>query len=913
MVGTLKKGLILLLLPFLAAHPLSAGDKSEQKDSLIRLMKGSSLSLVEENGNSFRKAIDATFLHNGTYLICDTALWDVDNKVINAWGHVQVIQDETILTSEKLIYLIEDNLAQFRGALVQLQNKKENTLRTRNLDYNTKDSVAVFRSGASMKDKDGQIIESMDGTYSSQSKLFTFRRKVEMFTDSVFVKTEKLDYDSDAGTAFFLDDVDFWKDSDMLSAGSGWYDRRKEVFFFTDNVHGLGETQEVWADTLYFYRDINDLEMHSNVQIQDTSRNVAAMSNYAYYNDSTAKVVLRQEAAVSIFSENAQNGRDTLYIGGDELTYRTVPMCEVDEDEIARAQSRREGMFIDPVGEYRAKAAEAALAAQKAAEEEAAKNDPALAAKLNAQKLQEKRNMAAAAQEQVESASEPVADFIEPAADSLGAVSDSLGVGTDSLAVSADTLAVPKDSTKVGFVTGLGNVLVFRKDIQARCDSLVYCDIDSIARLHIAPMVWNEGNRQYNSDSLFVLVKDGGVDRASLLSNAFLMIQEDSTAFDQIKGTEVMAYFDTTTALTRFDALGDATAMFYLKEDDALATVNKVACKMLSATLKDSEVERVYYYDNPKNDAYPRAQLSEQDAQMKGFNWTPELRPAGKEDITSLTIIPTERSKYESHPHTEFRYTETYFPGYMKSVYRSIEVRDSLRNLPPSAEPEPSEPEVSDSSAVELPSEELAVSSADSLQAPDAVVAAAADTAGIQPDGPEEGSESEVMPAPSDSTTAVLDTVVVSEKSERMLAIEKRMAQMEAQQARRDSIEAVRIAAREAKWAVLDSLDSLKTAEKELQILQKKRQKTRNMLWRKYRKDKRDQAKLDKYVIRYEKRKARKERGATAGSDAVFGNGRTADDRPVLSGGRISGPEGGPSLRGRNPDSDNSGRSDQRP
>lgn len=887
---THQKGLILLLFALFAAQNLSAGDKTEQKDSLVRLMKATSLSLVEESGNSYRKAIDATFLHNGTYLICDTALWDVENKVINAWGHVQIIQDETILTSDKLDYLIESDLAQFRGTLVQLQNKKDNTLRTRNLDYNTKDSIAVFRQGASMRDKDGQIIESMDGTYSSQSKLFTFRRQVEMFTDSVFVKTEKLDYDSETSKAIFLDNVDFWKDSDMLSAGSGWYDRKREIFFFTDKVHGLGETQEVWADSLYFYRDINDLEMHNNVQIQDTSRNVAAMSNFAYYNDSTAKVTLRYEAAVAIFSNDEKNGRDTLYLGGDELTYRTVPMCDVPEDEIASAKSRRAGMFVDPVGEYRARAAEAALAAQKKAEEEAAKNDPALAAKLNSQKMQEEKEAAAKLSASADSFIRPIDSSPTPTDTLAAPLVDSLAAQTDTLATQTDTLAVQVDSTKIGFMTGLGNVLVFRTDIQARCDSLVYCDLDSIARLHINPMVWNEGNRQYNSDSLFVLVKDGGVDRASLQSNAFLMIQEDNTAFDQIKGTEVMAYFDTTTALTRFDALGDATALFYLKEEDALATVNKVACKMLSATLRNSEVERVYYYDSPKNDAYPRAQLSKQDAQMKGFNWTPQLRPAGKQDITTLTLKATERGKYESHRKTEFIFTEKYFPGYMQSVYRSIQVRDSLSKLPPQTEIGEVVPEEDVIPEEDIISEEDAVTNVDEGIVSEDIALASQDQA-VAPQ--------EQVAVPSDTLAPPVDTLPEIVKSLKRVM--------------RDSLEAARIAQREARWAVLDSLDSLKTAEKERKILEKKRSKTRKMLWRKYRQDSKDNAKLERYITRYEKRKERKERSASAGSDSVFSNGRPVDDRPVLGGSRVPGPEGRPSVRSRNTNRDNSGRFDQRP
>ena len=93
------------------------------------------------------------------------------------------------MRSDKLNYYVDRDLAEFRGSVVILTDKDNNTLKTRFLDYNTKDSVAVFRNGASMRDKDGQIIESMSGSYDSKIKTFTFSEDVNMYTDSVFVKT----------------------------------------------------------------------------------------------------------------------------------------------------------------------------------------------------------------------------------------------------------------------------------------------------------------------------------------------------------------------------------------------------------------------------------------------------------------------------------------------------------------------------------------------------------------------------------------------------------------------------------------------------------------------------------------------------------------------------------------------------
>ncbi|MBO4263697.1 MAG: hypothetical protein J5871_03340, partial [Bacteroidales bacterium] len=369
MEGKNRNRLIVFLLLALCGPLSSAQTQKSQTDSLVRLMKAQSLELIERFGIKYRKAIDATFLHNGTYLICDTALWNVDMRVIHADGHVQVIQDETKLTSDKLVYFIDDDLAQFRGTLVQLQNKKKNILRTRFLDYNTRDSIAVFKDGGAMRDEDGQIIESWNGSYDSRRKEFLFSNNVNMFTDSVFVKTESLTYESDANRAVFNSHIDFWKGGNMLSAGQGWYLRPEETFFFTDDVHGFSEEQEAWCDSLYFYRKPNDILMRSRAQIQDTTRHVAAVADYVYYSDSLSQITLCRRATVALKTQE-KDKVDTIYFGADTLVYRTIPRCDIPAETVRAAEGRVAEMYVDPVAEYRKKAAQEAAQAKEAARAE---------------------------------------------------------------------------------------------------------------------------------------------------------------------------------------------------------------------------------------------------------------------------------------------------------------------------------------------------------------------------------------------------------------------------------------------------------------------------------------------------------------------------------------------------------------
>ena len=245
----------------------------------------------------------------------------------------------------------------------------------------------------------------------------------------------------------------------------------------------------------------------------------------------------------------------------------------------------------------------------------------------------------------------------------------------DSLAFSAP------DSTKIGFLFANKDIKIFRKDMQVRCDSLRYSDLDSIARLYKNPIVWNEGNRQYNADSLFVLLRDEKMERANLLSNAFIHTEESGGYFDQIKSTDIIAYFSDSTSLRRFDALGGVTALFYLEENDAIATVNKTESRMMMVTFDgESNVDHVYNFDNPKSDAYPVVQLPSADHKLRGFNWQPELRPKDKFDVTAMLVRDSERAAYEARPHAAFPQTDIYFPGHMTDLYKSLEAAREKRS-----------------------------------------------------------------------------------------------------------------------------------------------------------------------------------------------------------------------------------------
>lgn len=928
---------------------LSAQENGSQKDSLVRLLSAQSMELIEKDGVDYRKVTGpARFLHNDTYLICDTALWNMSSNEIYAISNVKILQDQTVLTGDRLTYYIDRDLAEFRGTLVQLEDKDRNVLRTEHLDYNTKDSVAVFFNGGSMKDAEGQIIESRTGTYDSKIRTFTFNDRVNMFTDSVFVKSTTIVYDARTNVATFGFDTDTWQDDNMLSANGGWYDRGREIFLFRNNVHGMSDTQEGWADSLYYYRSSKNIELLGNAQVTDTTRDVSALAGRIFYTDSLSEVKLTRDPAVIGVMKNAEDKPDTVYFGADTIFARTYMMFQVNESEIKNSKSRMEDLAVDAVQAYRQKAAkEAAEAAAKAmendpnrpkpnkkqteetgaeaaaggaaetsgasgaSESEASESDASESSDVSeADEASEKEGdvsetseseasgengdeatdaaevaegaptdsltaktltsandstaMAAGAQaSEADSVSHALAsldqaadalqkpagrlahasDSLSHIADTLSHSADSLSHSADSLTVAADSLSAPKDSTKLNFITAIKNVKMFRKDIQLACDSLVYNDLDSLVRMYEKPFVWNEGNRQYSADSIYAVIKDRAMQKASLMSNAFIIVKEDSLCFDQIRATEMLAYFDTTGALTRFDALGEANAVFYLQEDSVYATVNKSAAKMLSARFLNGELDKVYYFDAAKNDGYPVAQMTRDERVLKGFDWQINACPRGKQDITTLSLRPSERSSYSARPRATFEYTDRYYPGYIPGIMKQIREGKVAK---------------ANAEARRKAAAQAKAAAADSLTVAGDSLSVAQDSLSLSP----ADSLGTSLQSVADSTKAATDSLSMSSDSTSVNAPVLDPSALK--KAQRDSIRAARIAAREAKWARLDSLDAAKAkaaADKKAAKLRAKKLKQLKAL--KAREEK-ENARLEKYKAAYLKQKERDDLKAAA-------------------------------------------------
>ena len=742
-----------------------------------------------------------------------------------------------MLRSDQMSYWIDENRAVFKGSLVELFDKDGNILRTERLVYNTKDSVAVFEGGGSMKDRDGNVIESTNGTYDGKESLFTFENRVEIYLDSIELKTQTLRYFSQEEKAYFGRNTFAWKNDGFLRADAGWYDRPQQLVQFSDHVFMFDPVYEAWAGEVYYRQQDSGTDLYDNAQVLDTTHKCVYLGDHLQYippQDSLSeRGLMTGDPAIVFFGENENHVVDTLYSRADTFYVYAVPRCDIPESEIKEAEKRVEDILFDALTQKRETEA-------KLHEEE---------------RIKKMREVGKLPPEWVEQQKKAEADSLAKLArldslvtvgvvDSLVAADpafrgqlssvDSLinvklappAAASDTTAVVRDTTAATlplRDTTPVRYVQAWHNVKMFRSDIQAVCDSVVFTEVDSIARLFGTPALWNEVKNQLTADEMHLLMRNGAFERGSMLTNAWIISQQDTVHYNQIKSTEMLGYFRDN-KLYRFDALGGVSAIFYMADEDVITTINLKEAKSMTAALKDGTATRLLYTDAIKSDLYPVGDLPAEKQRLKDFKWRGDERPRHPWDITRRKLNPSEKANYEGMKKPLYRETNKYFDNYMIELFEKIDAekraeyerrqaeQDSLLRV---AALQAEADSIAALQALDLPEPaDREVIPADSLAAAPVVMtvpAATLDTtrvAAVKPDStavapvapvavvPSSVEKIEKPVAPAEVTPASPETVI---QSDQLTRAEKRALRRAERKARREARRAERLARRLAR------------------------------------------------------------------------------------------------------------------
>ncbi len=197
----------------------------------------------------------------------------------------------------------------------------------------------------------------------------------------------------------------------------------------------------------------------------------------------------------------------------------------------------------------------------------------------------------------------------------------------DSLFLFSDTLLVAERmNNQKQLFKAYHKVSIYKSDMQAVCDSLVYIQEDSLMQLFNKPIMWH-GVNQINADTILFYINNGKLDSFNLLNNALVISREKGAHFNQIKGKDMRGNMDSS-QLKDLLVYGNGQSIFYAKEDSLrYIGVNVIDCSEMKFEFLKGQIHKATFISSPDATLHPLDALKPEDLRLKGFKWHEKIRP----------------------------------------------------------------------------------------------------------------------------------------------------------------------------------------------------------------------------------------------------------------------------------------------
>lgn len=354
-------------------QPLTTSSAEEgNDDGQIVDLKADVVYPINIDGDSTVYCLVGNFVahHNGAVIVCDSAVRYSDKR-IECFGNVLINQGTTYVYGERAEYNGEINEAEVHSQLVKVVDEGV-TLYTYKFKFNTRESIGVFADGGVVT-KDDNMLESDRGYFYANNDEIICVESVQMTNNEYQMKGDSVIYNIETDRAQFFTHTNIWNDKgEYLYADRGSYEKADEVYIITQNGYILTENEEVWSDSIDYYRERGYGLMRHNIQLDDSSHKMVAFGDWGeYWKEPGNALLTKDPSAISYDPEQGDSvfmRADTMMLfsrstQGDKLEAERKKQ----EEKLAAEQAR----LADSV-----KAAEAAIAAQdslKQADKEASK------------------------------------------------------------------------------------------------------------------------------------------------------------------------------------------------------------------------------------------------------------------------------------------------------------------------------------------------------------------------------------------------------------------------------------------------------------------------------------------------------------------------------------------------------------
>lgn len=442
--------------------------------------------------------------HNNVLMWCDSAYSYTDTNMVDAFGHVHIIKDDTLhLYSDFLNYNGDTKWAVANGH-VRLVNKNT-TLTTDSMDFDMNRNVGYYTDYGTVRDSASTLTSKIGEYYVDENKAY-FKTEVVGYSDDYTISSDTLIYNTQTKVVSIVGPTNIQNEENYLYAEDGYYNTLSGNAQLYRNPEIITKEQNILADSIFYSKSSGDGRAIGNASIEDFANQMIVKGNKIIYNDQKGSAQTTDSALFMLYTE-----KDTLFLHADTL--KSIP----------------------------------------------------------------------------------------------------------------DT--IPNEKLIMAYY----DVKFFRDDMQGQCDSMVYYSLDSTIQLYTDPVIWS-GTNQMTADYIEMVNRSEQPNLVKMDRNAFIIAQEDSTRFNQIKGRNMTGYIRNN-QLYKIDVDGNGQSLYYARDDNGIIGLNKAQSSNIEIYLKNSKVNKIVFVKDPDGTLMPLLNISESDKILPGFKWMDNVRPKKMTDI----------------------------------------------------------------------------------------------------------------------------------------------------------------------------------------------------------------------------------------------------------------------------------------
>jgi lipopolysaccharide export system protein LptA len=206
--------------------------------------------------------------------------------------------------------------------------------------------------------------------------------------------------------------------------------------------------------------------------------------------------------------------------------------------------------------------------------------------------------------------------------------------GKDTLFLAADTLlSIENKELKTRRLSAFNHVVIFRNDLQGKCDSLSYSMSDSTISFFKKPILWANGS-QSEADSISLRLINNKVRIMQLSTRSFVITQDSAKNFNQVKGRKIITYLNADSKIEKVNVIGNGESIYFATDEkNNVIGMNRVDCSRMNINFKDNEVKRIAFIGKPDATLTPPHELTAEKKELDGFKWREKEKPTRETTI----------------------------------------------------------------------------------------------------------------------------------------------------------------------------------------------------------------------------------------------------------------------------------------